>query len=421
MNRLKSYLSLALLLTAFSLQSMTGQPAAIVQDEVQVGDSLVFDTLAADTVGLAWPEYAQQEISRLLRHSMFKTSQVGLSVYDLTADSFIVNFNERQLMRPASTMKVITAVTAFDRLSGDYQFKTELCYTGKIENKTLDGNVYCVGGFDPMFNRDDMNAFVEAIRKMGVDTIRGKLYADKSMKDEDTLGEGWCWDDDNPTLSPLLIGREDDFLEVFERELRKSGLVLQTVCANGVKPAGAFCVVRRNHTMDQVVMKMLRESDNLYAEAMFYQIAASAGNRPATAKDARRIIRQLIQKVGLNPNNYRVADGSGLSLYNYVSPELLVRILRHAYRNTNIYAHLRGALPSAGESGTLRKRLRGSFTAGRVWAKTGTVTGISSLSGYCQASNGHLLCFAIINQGLMHNSNGRRFQDKVVEALCSPQ
>ena len=163
---------------------------------------------------------------------------------------------------------------------------------------------------------------------------------------------------------------------------------------------------------------MLKESDNLYAESMFYQIAASSGSRPATAKHARSVINRLITKLGLNPERYQVADGSGLSLYNYVSAELEVRMLRYAFRNENMFPHLYHALPVAGVDGTLKSRMRGTAAYGNVRAKTGTLTGISSLAGYCTASNGHRLCFAIINQGIMHNHNGKNFQDKVCALLC---
>ena len=78
------------------------------------------------------------------------------------------------------------------------------------------------------------------------------------------------------------------------------------------------------------------------------------------------------------------------------------------------------ALPIAGVDGTLKKRMKGSFTRDNVKAKTGTLTGISSLAGYCQAANGHMLCFAIINQGVMHGRNGRAFQDRVCTILCAP-
>lgn len=383
-------------------------------------DSVLADTLIHHNDSLVWPENVRSEIDELLKSDMFQTSQVGIMIYDLDADSAIYCKNERQLMRPASTMKVITAITALDRLGGSYQFKTDLCYTGHVDSTTLNGDVYIVGGFDPRFNSDDMRSFVESLHKMGVDTIDGNLYADRSMKDKDLLGEGWCWDDDNPVLSPLVYQREDHLMDKFCEALKRAGIVLKGEVSERRKPQDANCIVSRFHTIDQILMRMLKQSDNLYAESMYYQIAASTGNRPANAKNARSIERQLINKLGLNGNRYRLADGSGLSLYNYVSPELEVRFLRYAYENENIYNHLLPALPIAGEDGTLRKRMQSQFTRGNVHAKTGTVEGISSLCGYLKASNGHRICFSIINQGVMHGKNGRRFQDKVCSILCQP-
>lgn len=389
-------------------------------------DTLLLDSLPADTVvdtlkHLPWPQNVQEAIGKLLRDDMFQTSQVGLMVWDLDADSAIFRFNERQLLRPASVMKVVTAIAALDRLGGSYRFKTELCYTGRVDSCTLNGDVYCVGGFDPRFNIDDMHAFAEALHKLGIDTIRGNIYADKSMKDNNILGEGWCWDDDNPLLSPLLFSGKDEFLQRFYTELRKLGIYLDGGLRQGRKPEEAHCIVRRFHTMDQILMRMLKESDNLYAEALFYQIAASTGNRPATAKDARSVIKQLVRKLGMRESAYKFADGCGLSLYNYVSAELMVRLLRYAHDNQNIYNHLLPALPVAGRDGTLRRRMSSSFTRGNVRAKTGTVAGISSLCGYLTAGNGHNICFCIINQGVMHGKNGRRFQNRLCSILCQPQ
>lgn len=390
------------------------------EDNGNTLDAALIDTLRKDSLNLPWPQSVQLQLDRLVGSDMFKTSQLGLMVYDLTADSAIYCYNERQMMRPASTMKVITAITALDRLGGSYQFKTDLCYTGKVENGTLTGDVYCVGHMDPRFNSDDMNAFVESLQKMGVDTIRGRLYADKSFKEATLLGEGWCWDDDNPELSALPYGRKDKFMERFERELREAGIIVQAYSAVSAKPDSAYCICTRFHTMDQILMKMMKESDNLYAESMFYQLAASTGDRPATAADGRKLVRRLIDKIGLKGSAYKIADGSGLSLYNYVSPELEVRMLRYARQNQNIYLHLLPSLPKAGMDGTLRNRMSSTFTRDNVRAKTGSVTGVYSLAGYLTASNGHEICFSIINQGIMHGKNARAFQDRVCEALCMP-
>lgn len=380
------------------------------------------DTFQVDTIDVAlpWPRNIQYRLDSLLRHPMFETSTVGLEVYDLTADSILYKVNEHQMLRPASTMKLLTAITAIDKLGGSYQFRTQLYYTGKVEDHTLTGDLYCVGGFDPRFNIDDMNAFVESIRRMGVDTIRGSIVADRSMKDADLLGEGWCWDDDNPPLSPLTIGRNTQFVDRFIRQLVDDGVVLDVRVSDGTLPDSAFHLCSRFHSIDQILLRMMKQSDNFYAEAMFYQLAAHQGHRPARAKDAAAIVKRLISKVGLGHRPYRIADGSGLSLYNYLSADLEVRLLRYAYRNSTVYLHLLPSLPVAGSDGTLRNRMRGSFAADNVKAKTGTLEGVSALAGYCTAANDHRLCFSIINQGVMHTSNARRFQDRVCNALCAP-
>lgn len=380
------------------------------------------DTFQVDTIDVAlpWPRNIQYRLDSLLRHPMFETSTVGLEVYDLTADSLLYKVNEHQMLRPASTMKLLTAITAIDKLGGSYQFRTQLYYTGKVEDHTLTGDLYCVGGFDPRFNIDDMNAFVESIRHMGVDTIRGSIVADRSMKDADLLGEGWCWDDDNPPLSPLTIGRNTQFVDRFIRQLVDDGVVLDVRISDGTLPDSAFHLCSRFHSIDQILLRMMKQSDNFYAEAMFYQLAAHQGHRPARAKDAAAIVKRLISKVGLGHRPYRIADGSGLSLYNYLSADLEVRLLRYAYRNSTVYLHLLPSLPVAGSDGTLRNRMRGSFAADNVKAKTGTLEGVSALAGYCTAANDHRLCFSIINQGVMHTSNARRFQDRVCNALCAP-
>lgn len=380
------------------------------------------DTCSVDTVEVVqpWPQNVQYRLDSLMQSSLLETSMVGIIVYDLTADSILYKVNERQAMRPASTMKLVTAITALDRLGGSYQFRTQLYYTGTIENHTLNGDLYCVGGFDPAFNNDDMRAFVESIQRMGVDTIRGRIVADKSMKDADLLGEGWCWDDDNPKLSPLSYGRDIEFLERFVHELIDCDVVLDVRMTESRLPDDAFPICTRFHTMDQILQRMMKKSDNFYAEAMFYQLGAATGHRPSTAKHSAQVVKQLIQKVGNGKNPYRVADGSGLSLYNYVTPELEMRLLRYAYRNSNIYQHLLPSLPIAGVDGTLNTRMKGTFAEENVKAKTGTVTGISALAGYCTSANGHLLCFSIINQGIMKSDSGRNFQNKVCNALCAP-
>ena len=359
------------------------------------------------------------KLDSLLRHPMFETSQVGLMVYDLTADSTLYQYQARQLLRPASTMKLLTAITALDCLGGDYLFSTRLHYTGEIVDSMLVGNVYCVGGFDPMVSDGDVNAMAANLRSLGVNSLQGYVIADLTMKDGLEYGEGWCWDDDNPTLTPLSVGRKDVFVERLLREMVYNGIMLNDVqTGDGRCPARAKLICQCHHSIDEILDRMMKKSDNFYAEALFYQIAASQGKLNAKAGDAREVVKRLIRKIGLDDGNYRIADGSGLSLYNYVTAELETMLLRYAWHKKEIRDHLLPSLPIAGVDGTLEKRMRKTPACGNVRAKTGTVTGISSLAGYCTAANGHDLAFCIINQGVLRGQLGRNFQDRVCAVLC---
>jgi D-alanyl-D-alanine carboxypeptidase/D-alanyl-D-alanine-endopeptidase (penicillin-binding protein 4) len=358
-------------------------------------------------------------LDSLLRDPMFETSQVGLMVYDLTGDSALYTYNHRQLMRPASCMKLVTAITALDQLGSDYEYQTRIYYTGDIVGTTLVGNVYCVGGFDPMLTVEDVAVLASCVRRIGIDSIHGMLVADRSMKEMQDYGEGWCWDDDNPMLTPLSIGRKDNFLQVFAEEVARSGINLERArLTSSAMPANARLVGTLRRPIAEVLERMMKVSDNFYAESMLYQTAASAKKGLARASDARNISKQLFARLGLGHYPYKVADGSGLSLYNYVSAELLCALLRHAWRTPSIRQPLLQSLPIAGVDGTLEKRMRGTAAQGNVRAKTGTLTGISSLAGYCSMKDGRQLCFAIINQGVMRNATGKAFQDRVCKVLC---
>ena len=359
-------------------------------------------------------------LDSLLEDPMFETSQVAVMVYDLTADSVCYRHNERQLLRPASTMKLVTAITALDQLGPQYDFKTDIYYTGQIKGRTLVGNVYCVGGFDPTLTMGDVTDMALSVQQLGIDSIAGKLVADRTMKEQLDYGEGWCWDDENPLLTALSIGRKDIFLTTFAEEVARLGINLENVrLVEGRLPANARHLTTIRHNISLVLDRMMKKSDNFYAEAVFYQTAASVRKSLAKATDATGVTRKLLKRLGLQADTYRLADGSGLSLYNYVSAELLCTLLKYAWNSPMIHDALWFSLPIAGVDGTLEKRMLNTAADGNVRAKTGTLTGISSLAGYCKAKNGHQLCFSIINQGVLRNQAGKNFQDRVCQVLCS--
>ena len=130
----------------------------------------------------------QSRLDSLMHDPLLERTQLGLMVYDLTADSALYRHGEKQTLRPASTMKLLTAITAIDLLGGSYPFRTSLQYEGSVTDSILSGNLYCVGGMDPMFDDTNMNTFVQSLRAIGVKTIRGSLVAVRNFKEPDT-----CW------------------------------------------------------------------------------------------------------------------------------------------------------------------------------------------------------------------------------------
>ncbi len=425
------------LLLFFTLQRMAAQGVidsdVVTQTTAQTSiNSEGLDSIISAT---ATPQrtHAQvlaERVRGLLHDPLFNNTQVGICVFDLTDDSLIYAYHYRYRLRPASNAKIITAVTALDLLGPDYMYRTTLLTDYEpdsiyvptsdstvMRRVVLPGNLYVHGGFDPLLGAADVSELVDQLRKRGISEICGDVVLDYSMKDENRRGWGWCWDDNDPPLVSLLYNGKDEFASVFFSRLAEVGIKIDGRMMGDVTPDTAVVFYQKERPITEVLQTMMKASDNLYAESMFYQLAAQCGPRGVGRIEGAAMVDSLVERLGLDHTVYEFADGSGLSLYNYATPELLLTFLRYAYQEPDIYQALLPSLPVAGRDGTLAKRMRGTSAEGNVQAKTGTVTGVSTLSGYCTASNGHRLAFSIMNNGLRNSAQGRAFQDRVCVAL----
>lgn len=391
----------------------------MMKNNVADSDSVVCaDTIEVGEIILDWPASMTYGIDRLLESSMFERSQVGIMVYDLDGDSVMYEHNEQQLMRPASVMKLFTACAALDNLGGDYLFQTELYYKGEVCDSVLHGDLYIKGGFDPLFGADDMYSFVSKMKQKGILSIDGNIYADVSLKDTLKWGEGWCWDDKEVSLTPLIYEGKDVFMTKFMKCLTDQCVIHPSVYElKHMDSDDVVLVDRRSHTIDQMLGHMMKASDNLYAESLFYQLGAAKSNPYAATKKSADKVYDLIGRLGLNPAEYTVADGSGLSLYNYLTPRSVVWLLKYAFRRNNIFNQLYLTLPVSGVDGTLKNRMKDSPAYGLIHAKTGTLRKVSTLAGYTKGPDGTNLAFCIFNQGILNSAEGRDFQDRVCELL----
>ena len=115
-------------------------------------------------------------LDTLIKYQLPAGSNVGISVYDLTTGKSLYTYQSDKLSRPASTMKLLTTITALARPEADEPFSTEVWYKGVIERDTLKGDIYVVGGFDPEFDDEGMNALVEEVITFPFAVLKGNIY-----------------------------------------------------------------------------------------------------------------------------------------------------------------------------------------------------------------------------------------------------
>ncbi|PMB00090.1 D-alanyl-D-alanine carboxypeptidase/D-alanyl-D-alanine-endopeptidase [Fischerella thermalis CCMEE 5268] len=175
--------------------------------------------------------------------------------------------------------------------------------------------------------------------------------------------------------------------------------------------------------LSQLLIEINQNSNNLYAEAILRALAIKKPPLPnqATADTALEVLKTTLTQMGVNSTGYALVDGSGLSRKNLISPEALVQTLQ-AMANSPQASIFRASLPVAGVNGTLKNRFQNTPAAKIVQAKTGTLTGAISLSGYINPPKyGPLVFSIIVNQTDQPASIVRKAIDEIVVSLAQLQ
>ncbi len=231
---------------------------------------------------------------------------------------------------------------------------------------------------------------------------------------------------EQPCTRRLSVQTSDrHFFALFTERMLRSGIGASHF-GYGICPPDAYSIATVERSIGEVVYEALKESDNLNAEALLFHLAATSAKPYATASDGVARIDSLLTFInhiygenGTRVPPHKIVDGSGLSSYNMVSARLLLSVLLYAHSQPEIYEMLTDALPRSGTDGTLKGRMGNKAMRGRIVAKTGSMTGVSTLAGYARANNGHTLAFVIMNQHVLKLSQARAWQDKVCTAICT--
>lgn len=368
----------------------------------------------------------------------------GAYVYDITASKVLYSQRASALHPPASVEKLYTSTTALMKMGPSAALSTAVYGTGTLkEGGVWEGNIYLRGGGDPTFGSGSFigahyggqgasvsTLVQQLVNHDGIHHITGKVLGDEtyfdSLRGEPSSGyafDPWL----EGQLSGLAFNRGETgsfhgphapaayAAQQLMLGLRRSHVTIAH--GSGPAPASTPSDARQlasvsSPPLSMLLGLMLPPSDNFFAETLVKDLGARYGGGGTTA-DGAAVVRSTIATLGLHPH---VVDGSGLSREDLTSPEQVVELLRSLYRTSDGQI-LRADLAVAGRTGTLNERMRHTYAEGRCEAKTGTLTGVSNLAGYCQARDGDTLAFAFFDDGI-ETYKAHLIQDAMTESVA---
>ena len=364
------------------------------------------------------PEAAevQKALDGFLSDNQHLSGHVSALVVDAVTGEVLGEIDPDTPRTPASNMKVPTALAALEVLGADTTFPTIT---------TLEGNtVYLVGGGDVLLGQSaaDPNsayghasipqlaeATAKALNAKGVTKIH--LLVDSTLFDAPLYHEG-VKPENRPyvmqarplgtkeTARTELFGTDPDLrvAQLLTEKLREQGIGVESVGrSDKASPQTATQLARvESASVRQLVDYMLTYSDNSTAETLAHLVAIKLG-KPATFAGGGDAVRSTLNDLGIKTTGLVFGDGSGLSNDNRLTVRLLVKIADVVWRaNGEKYGALAAGLPVGGYNGTLSERFMKDDMGGLVHAKTGSLGGVVSLSGYMQTKQGRLLEFAVL-------------------------
>ena len=394
---------------------------------------------------------AQEPLSALqsdLSHQLALAGPAdGAYVYDLTAKQSLFSERATAMRSPASVEKLYTATAALALMGPSARLATTVYGVGHMAaGGVWEGGLYLQGGGDPTFGSTafihshyggigtSVSALVsQLVRTAHITRVTGSIEGDESYFDS-LRGEPSSDYEPDPflegTLSALAFNRGEVgsskqsarsphapalyAAHELALALTHAGVAIGGPSGAATTPAGAVQLAQApSPTIQQLLDLTLPPSDNYFAETLLKDLGARYGGAGTTAAGATVVAHTIAQLLGIHPT---VVDGSGLSEADKTSPyqvtDLLVELA-----GTPLGPVLRDSMAVAGRTGTLELRMRGTRAQSNCQGKTGTLTGVSNLVGYCQAADGHTLAFAFFNDRIPTFA-AHTFQDHMAITLA---
>ena len=354
---------------------------------------------------------------------------------------------------PASTLKVLTAATALSLIAPGERFVTEARASAAPVDGVIAGDLWLVGGGDPLLETPDysrtqdhspeiatdVSALADKLVDAGVTRISGAVVGDDRRYD--TVRQVKTWKrqylssgevgpigalsiNDNFTIKSArgkrtaAVDPPRDAAAEFAALLVERGVTVGSEARGATPSDPAATVVApsvlatiESQPIETVVQEVLVWSDNTAAEMLLKEAGFRSTNQQGSAESGVAAVRAFAAT--RSAGAYAAVDGSGLDRSDQVTCSLLVDVLAGEKPG----GPLERALPVMGESGTLRRRLRGDAAAGKVRAKTGSLNGVSSLAGFADTAGASRAVFAFVGNGLASTATGVEIGNQVAQQL----
>jgi D-alanyl-D-alanine carboxypeptidase/D-alanyl-D-alanine-endopeptidase (penicillin-binding protein 4) len=368
-------------------------------------------------------------------------SASGLLVVDTETEQVLCASAPGRSRPLASNMKLFTTAAALSKLGPDYRIPTKVFRDGPVDAKgVLRGSLYLQGGGDPAlgtpafynayFGGLGTNVFALApqIKAAGIKSITGRLYADDTVFDRrrGVADSGYAT---SPYIGPLsglafnagfagatsTSGFSSDPAKLAVGKLARSlrGVVPPQTALAPTPPDAERVALVRSPTLDRIANLTDVYSNNYFAEMLIKLLGARFGGAGTTAAGAN-VVESFARGYGSTLN---AVDGSGLTRSNRSSPREVIDLLLGMQEDPAGEEFIQ-ALALTGQEGTVASRTEGTAAYGRCRTKTGTISGVSNLSGYCFNRSGRVIAFSILMAGVGNLSLAHLNQDRIAAAVA---
>jgi D-alanyl-D-alanine carboxypeptidase/D-alanyl-D-alanine-endopeptidase (penicillin-binding protein 4) len=315
------------------------------------------------------------------------------------------------------------------RFGTDGTLGTEVLGEGTLDPETgvWRGDLYLRGGGDPTLGGSTLAQLARLVQEAGIERVAGRVYGDESRHDSLRGGpdSGYGVSIWVGPLSALSFnrGRAESGFQAdppsfaaarLDAALETRGIPVRLRPRSGPAPPEADVLASvESPPMDELVRLTNKPSDNFFAELLLKDLAMQANGHGTTAAGAR-LAAGFARRLGARA---RLVDGSGLSRGNRASPYRVVRLLRAMFRRDEYDAFV-DSLPIAGQDGTLKDRMRRPPARWRCRGKTGTLSNVSALSGYCEVLSGDTYAYSIL-MNRVYTPGARVLQDRMLQAIAA--